>query len=427
MAGEVAGRALCLDCMERFPPGPAACLHCGSPRIIDHPALDTLGIAHVDCDAFYAAVEKRDRPELADKPLIIGGGRRGVVATACYIARIAGVKSAMPMFKALAVCPDAVVLKPDMARYRAVSQQLFARLAALTPVIEPLSIDEAFLDLRGTERLHRAPPADVLARLCRQVTAELGITISVGLSYNKFLAKLASDMRKPRGFTVLGPQDVPARTDGLPIERLWGVGPAAAKRLRQAGYGGFGALRQASPAALRPLLGKHAAQLQALTRGEDARSVTPDRARKSISTETTFDRDIAGLDPLKAQARSCADRVARDLRARGFAARTVTLKLKTARFRLVTRSVTADAPTQSAAQIMRLIEPALCTLADGTAYRLLGIGAAVVPAVDGAPSLFGQPDARDLKVEQALDRLHARFGEAVVRRGADAGASRRRP
>lgn len=419
-------RALCLDCVRRCPADVPACPHCASPRLVRHEALDRLGIAHVDCDAFYAAVEKRDRPELADKPLIIGGGRRGVVATACYIARISGVRSAMPMFKALAACPDAVVLKPDMARYRDVSRQLFARFADLTPLVEPLSVDEAFLDLRGTDRLHRAAPAQVLARLAQSVAQDLGITISIGLSYNKFLAKLASDMRKPRGFTVLGPDDVPARTDGLPVERLWGVGPAAARRLRKAGYASFGSLRQASPVALRRLLGNHAAQLQALTRGEDARSVKPDRVRKSISTETTFETDIRSYEALRDRARGCAERVARELRAKGLAARTVTLKLKTAQFRLLTRSITVDAPTQSAAQLARLLEPALLSLADGNAFRLIGVAASVVAARDEGSLLFERPDARDLKVERAMDALSARFGDTAIRRGVPLASTKTR-
>ena len=208
---------------------------CASPRVVAHPAIATLAIAHVDCDAFFAAVEKRDDPALRDVPVIVGGGRRGVVSTCCYIARINGVRSAMPMFKALKACPDAVVVRPNFEKYVAVGRQVRERMHALTPLVQPLSIDEAFLDLSGTERLHGAPPAVVMARFAKAIETDLGITVSVGLAPNRFLAKFASDCDKPRGFTVIGADDAEARLASEPVTRLPGVGPAAAKRLAAGG------------------------------------------------------------------------------------------------------------------------------------------------------------------------------------------------
>lgn len=195
---------------------------CGSPRLVRHAELYKLSLAHVDCDAFYASVEKRDNPELRDKPLIIGGGKRGVVSTACYIARIHGVRSAMPMFKALEACPEAVVVKPNMEKYAKVGREVRQLMLDLTPLVEPISIDEAFMDLGGTERLHRAPAAIVLARFAKRVEEEIGITISVGLSYCKYLAKVASDFEKPRGFSVIGEAEALDFLRNKPVSMIWG-------------------------------------------------------------------------------------------------------------------------------------------------------------------------------------------------------------
>ncbi|HCL48589.1 MAG TPA: DNA polymerase IV, partial [Rhodobiaceae bacterium] len=196
--------ALCRDCLNSstLEPHETRCPSCHSPRLIKHDELLQLGVAHLDCDAFYAAVEKRDNPELNDKPVIIGGGRRGVVSTCCYIARIHGVHSAMPMFQATKACPDAVIVKPDMEKYGRVGREVRDLMRELTPLVEPLSIDEAFMDLRGTERLHGGAPAESLMRLVNRIENEIGITVSIGLSHNKFLAKLASDLNKPRGFSI---------------------------------------------------------------------------------------------------------------------------------------------------------------------------------------------------------------------------------
>lgn len=213
---------LCRDCATPVLSPADRCSGCGSPRLIFHRELHSLKIAHIDCDAFYASVEKRDDPSLRDRPVIVGGAQRGVVSAACYIARIKGVHSAMPMFQARKLCPDAVVIRPDMQKYSAVGRQIRTLMQATTPLVEPVSIDEAFLDLSGTERLHHGSPAATLIKLIQSIEAECGITASVGLSYNKSLAKLASDLDKPRGFAILGRHDAPAFLGELPVNKIWG-------------------------------------------------------------------------------------------------------------------------------------------------------------------------------------------------------------
>src|SRR2546421_2067318 len=283
---------LCRDCLVDAPEGPR-CPACGSPRLVRHPELDTLTIAHVDCDAFYAAIEKRDDPSLADKPVIVGGGKRGVVATACYIARTFGVKSAMPMFKALKLCPGAIVVGPDMEKYARVGREVRALMLELTPLVEPVSIDEAFLDLSGTERLHGRPPATSLAAFARRVESALGITVSIGLSANKFLAKIASDLDKPRGFAVLARDEAVAFLAGKPVGFIWGVGKVAAARLQRDGFSSVGDLQRADETDLMKRYGVEGRRLWRLSRGIDDRFVNPEREVKSVFAETTFNQDIA--------------------------------------------------------------------------------------------------------------------------------------
>jgi DNA polymerase IV len=407
---------VCRDCGS-YPQHGARCAACGSPRVSPAPA--DLGIAHVDCDAFYAAIEKRDDPSLREKPVIVGGGKRGVVATACYVARIFGVKSAMPMFKALKACPHAVVIKPNMAKYKAVSQELRGLMDQLTPVVEPLSIDEAFLDLRGTERLHGAPPAVSLARFALVVEQRIGITVSIGLSGNKFLAKFASDMNKPRGFTLLPPEDAPAILAPLPAQRLWGVGAKAAQKLARHGFATIGDIQRASLERLAAAAGSDAARLHRLSRGEDARVVHEERLRKSLSSERTFEDDIADLPSLTAHLRAVCDRLGQDLRRKDWAGRTVTLKLKTGDFRLITRSQTLDTPAQTAAKLLETALPLLKSVADGRqAFRLLGVGVHVVTPDDPAPLLPLEPrETKQLHLEQAMDALRRKYGPGAIKQG----------
>ncbi len=410
---------VCLDCLAAARPGARRCQACGSPRLLAHPERDALSIAHVDCDAFYASIEKRDDPSLRDRPVIVGGGRRGVVATCCYVARTFGVRSAMPMFKALAACPDAVVVKPDMEKYKTVGREIRARMLALTPLVEPLSIDEAFLDLTGTERLHGASPAVTLARFAHAVEREVGVTVSVGLAPNKFLAKVASDLDKPRGFSIIGRSEAVSFLAERPVGILPGIGAAAQARLAAAGITLVRHLSQVSLADLYRVAGSDAPRLQRLARGEDDRAVQPERETKSLSAETTFDTDLRAFDELESILWRLAERVSRRLKRAGLAGRSVTLKLKDAGFRLRTRQVSGLPATQLAA---RLFEPARGLLraeCDGTGFRLIGIGAGdLCEAADA-----DRGDLADVEVgrmarrEAAIERLRERFGDAAVQRG----------
>ncbi|MFN4090723.1 MAG: DNA polymerase IV [Alphaproteobacteria bacterium] len=350
--------------------GGASCPACGSARLVHHAELAMLTLAHLDCDAFYASVEQRDDPSLRGLPLIVGGRRRGVVLAASYEARRFGVRSAMPMFKALAACPQAVVVRPDMDKYRRAGTLVRRLMRDVTPLVEPLSIDEAFLDLAGVPGM----PAAAAAALARRIEAEAGITVSIGLSCNKFLAKIASDLDKPRGFAVIGRTEAAAFLASRPVGLVWGVGPAMCRRLADDGILTIGDLQRRSAVDLVAGYGRFGERLARLARGEDDRRVVPERPVKSISAETTFDADLDGLDPLKRALWRLCKRVAGRLGERGASASTVTVKLKRTDFRLATRSRTVEGALQGAVDIyavaLRLLEPAV----DGTRYRLIGVG-----------------------------------------------------
>ncbi|MBX3539654.1 MAG: DNA polymerase IV [Chelatococcus sp.] len=421
-------RSLCRDCLTDTETArqPTRCPACGSPRLLTHPERDALHIAHVDCDAFYAAIEKRDSPELAIKPIIIGGGKRGVVSTACYVARTYGVRSAMPMFKALKLCPDAVVIKPDMAKYVRVGRQIRQMMLDLTPMVEPLSIDEAFLDLGGTERLHHASPAVILARFARRVESEVGITVSIGLSTNKFMAKIASDLDKPRGFAIIGKQEVDGFLADKPVSIIFGVGAVTMEKLERAGVRTIRDLRAASPNKLMTLLGKEAGRLQRLAHGIDDRAVSPNREAKVVSAETTFNEDIsAPADLLPILWRLCEKLSAR-LKAAELAAGSVTLKLKTADFKLRSRSRGVPT-TQLASRLFETGKDLLLPECDGTQFRLIGIGTADLhPAVEADQGdLADQTAKRDARMERAVDDLRAKFGAGAVVKGIVFGNGRK--
>ena len=385
---------LCRDCaaLAEAPPAGGRCASCGSPRLIAHAELAALPLAHIDCDAFYASVEKRDHPELLDRPVIVGGGTRGVVLACCYVARLSGIRSAMPMFKALKSCPEAVVIPPDMAKYRAVGRQVHDLMLATTPLVQPLSIDEAFLDLSGTERLHGGPPARTLALLARRIERDIGVTVSIGLSYNKFLAKIASDLDKPRGFAIIGRGEALDFLAPRSVALIWGVGAALQQRLARDGITTVAELRQRPERELVARYGAIGRRLARFARGEDDRIVDPDTPVKSISAETTFDRDIAAFDGLAAELRPLCDSLARRLVRAGRAAAGVTLKLKTADFRLLSRSRRLADPTQRAEAIYCAAVALLHEEADGrTAFRLIGIGTDRLAEATLAdpPDLFG--------------------------------------
>jgi DNA polymerase-4 len=409
---------LCRSC-DAISDGPTRlCARCGSRLSVHHPELFTLAIAHVDCDAFYASVEKRDRPELAARPLIVGGGQRGVVTTACYIARLSGVRSAMPMFKATKLCPEAVIIKPDMAKYATESRRIRALMRDLTPLVEPLSIDEAALDLSGTEALHRAPPAVMLARLARRVESEIGVTISIGLGPNRLLAKLAAERDKPRGFSVIG-AEAAALLAPEPISLLPGMGPAATARLAALGLTRIGQVQALDTATALRLLGEDGPALTRRARGEDSRRVEPCRETKSVSAETTFAQDLSRLPDLERVLWRITEKLAARLRSGGFAAAGVTLKLKTARHVSRTRSLRLPSPTALPDLLFAAGQGMLAREADGTAFRLLGLGAQPLrPATEADPLDLADPDARRrVARQQAVDKLRDRFGAAIIGRG----------
>jgi DNA polymerase-4 len=361
------------------------CGDCGSPRQVHHAALHTLSIAHVDCDALYATVEKRERPDLADRPVISGGGSRGVVLACCYVARLYGVRSAMPMFKALAACPDAVVIRPDMAKYREVGRAVRAEMMRLTPLVEPLSIDEAFLDLSGTQDLHGAFPAQLLATLARRVEDALAITVSIGLSDNKFLAKLASDLDKPRGFAVLSRSEAAAFLADKPVALLWGVGAAMQRRLAGDGITLIGQLARLGERELAARYGRIGARLASLAHVEDDRIVDAHAPAHSISAENTLAHDEADADALAHALWPLCERVSARMKQGSLAGRTVTLKLKTADFRLRTRSRHLVDPTRLAETLFRTAAALLEGEADGvTRFRLIGVGADTLVDCDAA-------------------------------------------
>ncbi|MBU1539598.1 MAG: DNA polymerase IV [Alphaproteobacteria bacterium] len=405
-------KSICRDCLHTGDHKVDRCPACDSRRIVGHDELDRLTIAHLDCDAFYASVEKRDRPELRDRPVIVGGGKRGVVSTCCYIARQYGVHSAMPMFKALKACPEAVVIKPDFRKYIAASEAIFGAVGKLTPLVQTLSLDEAWIDLAGTERLNGGAPAFQLIRLQQQIEIETGLTVSIGLAPNRFLAKVASELDKPRGFSVLG-SEAAAVLAPRPVGILPGVGPVFRKTLQSDGYATVGDLAAAEVRDLVKRYGETGLRLHDLAHGRDARRVNPDHDRKGMSAETTFNEDLTSAADLEAELWPLCEKLASKARRDGVASRVLVLKLRRTDFKIVTRRVSLPEPVQTARALFAagraLMAPEL-----GRPYRLVGIGMAeVVDAVD-APALFESTEARVLKTETAIDRLRAKFGDRAV-------------
>ncbi|MFK0383180.1 DNA polymerase IV [Agrobacterium sp. NPDC090273] len=409
----------CRDCLTGQPAGLKRCRACGSPRLLYHDELYQLTIAHIDCDAFYASVEKRDNPDLADKPVIIGGGKRGVVSTACYIARIHGVRSAMPMFKALEACPDAVVIKPNMEKYVQVGRQIRSMMQELTPLVQPLSIDEAFLDLSGTERLHHDPPARVLAKFAKRVEKEVGVMVSAGLSYCKFLAKVASDLRKPRGFSVIGEAEALSFLATRPVTTIWGVGKAFAATLEADGIRMISQLQEMEEGDLMRRYGSMGQRLYRLSRGIDERDVQSNDAAKSVSSETTFFNDISRHDDLVPILRSLSEKVSARLKKHGIAGNTVVLKMKTSDFKIRTRNRKLDDPTQLADRIFRIGLSLMEKETDGTKFRLLGIGVSELcdAALADPPDLVDKLAGRRAAAEAAMDKLRDKFGKSSVETG----------
>ena len=411
--------SLCRDCAEQVSAADGRCPACGSQRLVRHPELFDLSIAHIDCDAFYASVEKRDDPSLRDKPVIVGGGRRGVVSAACYVARIYGVRSAMPMFKALKACPDAIVIRPNMRKYAEVGREIRRMMEDLTPAVEPLSIDEAFLDLTGTRRLHHAPPAVSLARLVRRIEGEIGVTASIGLSYNKFLAKVASDLDKPRGLAVIGKAEAVDFLGRQPVSLIWGVGKALQGKLAADGVTHIGQLQGMDERDLIARYGSIGGRLYRFSRGQDSRSISASRPAKNVSAETTFNEDLSDARELRARLWPLCEKVARRLKKAEIGGRTVTLKLKTTGFRILTRNHQLSAPTQLAEVIYRTAAPLLDREATGEAFRLIGVGLSDLSDAEFAdPMDLLDPDGdRVAQVERAMDDVRARLGDDAIAKG----------
>jgi DNA polymerase-4 len=407
----------CRDCLSDAVEAP--CPNCGSTRVVSHPELDRLAIAHMDCDAFYAAIEKRDDPSLNDKPLIVGGEVRGVVSTACYIARTFGVRSAMPMFQAKKLCPHAVILKPRHAYYSHVARQIRGFMEELTPLIEPLSLDEAYLDLSGTERIHHQSPAKTMARLALRIEQEINITVSVGLSGNKFLAKLASELDKPRGFAVIGMAEARSFLRDKKVGIMRGAGKVLQTKLERDGITTIGQLQDADPRHLAERYGATGLWLHRMANAQDTRPVDPEGEMKTISSETTFDKDLSAYADLERILWRQAERVSARAKAKGLAGKTVVLKLKTADFRLRTRSASLDAPTQLADRIFRTARAALKREANGTRFRLLGVGLSSLMPAEGADplSLIDTQSDKRAAAERAMDKIRAKFGGEAVGTG----------
>jgi DNA polymerase-4 len=412
--------SLCRDCLTETPgANPRRCPRCGSPRLVAYADSADLTIAHIDCDAFYASIEKRDNPQLRDRPLIVGGGRRGVVSTCCYIARTYGVRSAMPMYQALKLCPDAAVVPPDMAKYAAVGRQIRSLMQTLTPLVEPVSIDEAFLDLTGCEGVHGAAAPLTLARFAKRIESEIGVTISVGLSYCKFLAKFASDLDKPRGYSIVERAQAAALLAPQPISRIWGVGKVAQNRLNQAGLRLIGDIQALDERTMFARHGAEGSRLWRLARGLDDRRVTIERETKSISAETTFDSDSADKEHLTRTLLILCERVAARLKKQQLACRNVTLKLRTADFKLRTRSRSGFEPTQLASRLFLVARALLDKEMDGARFRLLGVATADFAPAESADQgdLVDRGIGREKARERAIDSLRDKFGSSAVVRG----------
>lgn len=412
---------LCRACghMQMSSPSILSCPNCSSRRQISHPELSELSIAHVDCDAFYCSVEKRDNPELKHKPIVVGGGRRGVVSAACYNARLYGVKSAMPMFKALKACPDLIVVRGDHTKYAREGRRIKNMMRDLTPLVQPLSIDEAFLDLTGTERLHGCTPAQSLARLQNRIWDEVGVTVSIGLSYNKFLAKTASDLDKPSGFAILGRAEALDFLAPKPVEFIYGIGPAFARKLNKVGIQTISDVRKRSDSQMAKQFGDLGLHLARLARAEDSRPVSIDSKRKSVSAEITFETDIAEIEPLKDRLWQVCVKASDHAKSLDIAGRIVTLKLKTRQFETLTRRRTLPQPAQLADILFHTLEPLLETEANGRKFRLIGAGfAGLIPhSFDATGDLLDPMASKRGQAERARDKARAKFGKKAVMTG----------
>ena len=411
--------SLCRKCFNTFNEE-GRCPRCSSPLVVSHTELFDLNIAHMDCDAFYASVEKRDNPDLADKPVIIGGGRRGVVSTACYIARIRGVKSAMPMFKALEKCPDAVVIRPRMKIYAEISQQIRAMMNDITPLVEPLSLDEAFMDMSGTHKLHGAPPAVMLAKLMDRISDNLGLTGSIGLSHNKFLAKIASDLNKPNGYSIIGEAETSSFLKDKSIRFIWGVGASTQKSLEKSGIRTFLDLLRWDRKDLVSKFGSMGDRLWFLARGQDARVVSNSDRIKSISNETTLNENTSNIRVLEGHLWRLCEKVSSRAKSKGLAGTIMILKLKSSNHKIITRRVTLRDPTYLADVLFRSTYPLMEAAIENGPFRLVGAGlSGLCPAsqAEREPELLDEGALNRIKVERVTDEIREKFGDEAMIKG----------
>ncbi len=419
---------LCRDCINIFEgqnrnEGPnkheynaEQCPNCHSRRVVSHNELNNLYIAHIDCDAYYAALHKRENPELKNVPVIIGGGKRGVVSTACYIARSYGVKSAMPTFMARKLCPNAVFIKPDMKLYSENARKIRAIFEEVTPSVEAVSIDEAYLDLSGTQKLHGLNPAQLLAKIANRIEDEIGITISIGLSENKFLAKTASDMDKPRGFYIISKAEVPKLLWNREIGFLHGVGKATAARFNKLGYKLIGDIAKANKFKFISQFGEHGEWLYNIANGNDNRKVESEHNTKSISTETTFVEDVKDYESIRTALKNLCEKLARTARIKKLVGKTINIKLKTHDFKTITRQISTT-PTQTSKTIFKFADEMLKKEMAKSPFRLIGIGLSELLDENSQNNydLFMEVD-KNLELERAIDKISDKFGRDIFKR-----------
>ena len=374
----------------------------------------------MDCDAFYASVEKRDNRTLADKPVIIGGGKRGVVITACYIARIKGVRSAMPMFQALQKCPEAIVIKPRMELYSEVSQSIRQMMMELTPAVEPLSLDEAFLDLTGTEKLHGSPPAVQLCMLLKRISNELGITGSVGLSHNKFLAKIASDLEKPKGFSIIGKEETDAFLLDKPVSLIWGVGTTFQDKLENDGIRKFSDIKTRSKEVLIKRYGQTGLRLWHLARGQDYRKIQANAPVKSISNETTFFEDTSDKNLLDGHIWRLCEKVTDRAKATNRIGSVISIKLKRKDHTQISRRLSLREPTQMCSLIYKAAKSLLDKVEDKGPFRLIGVNLSKIRYSSKEiiyNDLIDFKTTNSVNVEKATDKIRQKFGDKSILRG----------
>jgi DNA polymerase IV len=385
-------------------------------------------ILHVDMDAFYASVEVRERPDLAGKPVIVGGAPegRGVVAAASYEARKFGVHSAMPAGKALKLCPEAIVIKPRMSLYAEVSDQIQGILHRYTPLVEPLSLDEAFLDVTASTALY-GPAPNIARQIKEDIRSELRLVASVGVAPNKFLAKLASDLKKPDGLVVVDPERIREFLDPLPVSRLWGAGRVTQKELAELGIETIRQFRQLSRSDIEARFGRHGSSLWELAHGRDERRVIPDREAKSISHETTFPVDVTSMSTLQSRLLELTDLVSQRLRRHGRVGRTTHLKLRYADFSTITRAETLDRPTNLTNEIWASASRMLSERLPGRPLRvrLIGVGVQQLSSAQvRQPTLFEDPaHQKQSGADRVSDQIRAKFGHQALRRGASLDGS----